>query len=510
MFDINVLTKFKSVVIQTHDNPDADALACAFAVSTFLKDSGIPSEIVYSGFAPISKINLTLMAAELGIAARFIPKTTDNSQFSTLNSQLLLVVDAQYGAGNVKKLEAQNVAVIDHHVPEGTPPALADIRPYLGSCSTLIWVLLTKAGFDFAKHRKVSTALYYGLYADTGGLTEINHPLDKDARDSLHFDKVLIKKLRNCNLTHDDLMIAGKALLSSRMHHESFSAVFYADPCDPNILGFISDLALQTESIDTCVVFCEVNGGVKLSVRSCIKEVMASELAARLCEGGGSGGGHIDKAGGYLSADFVVKSGRGPLDFLSERYTKYFGEYDLIYAEKYHVNTSEFGTYSKLKIPVGFVPTLDIYPEGTEMTVRALEGDEHFIADKDTYIMVGIRQEVWPIKREKFERSYEVLDGTYAPRLDLLPEKHYAPSVKNRKEGVSHNIEQFIRPCVSRGIVDIYAKQLKKRTKVFNSWNPEGYMYGSPGDWLAVRKDDLHDVYIIENTIFFATYAKRQ
>ena len=518
--DLTDILEYDKVIIQCHDNPDADALACAFAISAFLKEHNRANEIIYSGYAPISKANLKLMLSELEIEARYIPKS--DSQFSVLNSQLLLIVDGQYGAGNVKKFNAANVAVIDHHIQEtpvqetqpsaqGTLPPVRqhDIRPFLGSCSTLVWQLLKNAGFDMAKHRDVSTALYYGLYTDTGELSEIIHPLDMDARDSLRFDAALTRKLKNCNLAANDLTMAGRSLLSGRLFPETNSAVFSAEPCDPNILGFISDLALQVETIDTCAVFCEINGGVKLSVRSCVKEIMANELAQRLCEGCGSGGGHAGKAGGFISGDFISKSGLSVSDFLSLRYQKYFCEYDLIYAGKYKPDISEFETFVKLKIPVGYVQTQDVYPAGTEMIVRTLEGDSHIISDKDTYIMVGIRQEIYPIKREKFEKSYERLYGAYSPIAALLPEKHYAPSVKNRREGVSENIEKYIRPCVSKGETEIYAKRLTKRAKVFTAWNPESYMYGAPGDWLALRKDDMNDVYIIENSIFFATYGKK-
>ena len=555
--DINDILKYDKVFIQCHDNPDADALACAFAISTFLKERGKASEIIYSGYAPISKANLKLMIDELDIETRYIPKTAAadilNAQCTTHNAQLnachgdtvpdpecretcphdlaavrqrsqflLLIVDGQYGAGNVKKFDAANVAVIDHHIQEtpvqetqssaqGTllPVRQHDIRPFLGSCSTLVWLLLKNAGFDFSKHADVSTALYYGLYTDTGELSEIIHPLDMDARDSLRFNAALTRKLKNCNIAAGDLTLAGKSLLNGRLHPETHSAVFFAEPCDPNILGFISDLALQAETIDTCVVFCEINGGVKLSVRSCVKEVMANELAQRLCEGGGSGGGHSGKAGGFISGGFIGQSGLTALDFLTARYRNYFGEYDHYFAGKYKPDIREFETFVKLKIPVGYVRTEDIYPAGTEMIVRTLEGDSHIVSDKDTYIMVGIRQEVYPIKREKFEKSYERLYGAYSPRADLLPEKHYPPNVKNRREGVSENIEKYIRPCVSKGETEIYAKQLTKRAKVFTAWNPESYMYGAPGDWLALRKDDMNDVYIIENSIFFATYGKK-
>lgn len=80
-------------------------------------------------------------------------------------------------------------------------------------------------------------------------------------------------------------------------------AVIKAQPCDPNILGLISDFLLQVDVITSCLVFNENADGYKFSVRSCIREVNASELASYLCEGIGSGGGHYEKR-----ADLSVRS----------------------------------------------------------------------------------------------------------------------------------------------------------------------------------------------------------
>ena len=44
--------------------------------------------------------------------------------------------------------------------------------------------------------------------------------------------------------------------------------------------------------------------------------------------------------------------------------------------------------------------------------------------------------------------------------------------------------------------------------KVFTEWDDEKYMLGKEGDYLAIRQDNLHDVYIIEGTIFAHTYEK--
>ena len=51
-------------------------------------------------------------------------------------------------------------------------------------------------------------------------------------------------------------------------------------------------------------------------------------------------------------------------------------------------------------------------------------------------------------------------------------------------------------------------KKLDHRVKVFTAWDESKYMLGCEGDYLAVRKDDLHDAYIIEKSIFQKTYKK--
>ena len=47
-----------------------------------------------------------------------------------------------------------------------------------------------------------------------------------------------------------------------------------------------------------------------------------------------------------------------------------------------------------------------------------------------------------------------------------------------------------------------------KRMKIFTQWYDETYMEGKVGDYLAVRTDDYHDIYIIEKDIFSDTYEE--
>lgn len=487
------LLKFDNIVIQCHDNPDADALASGFGVYTYLKENGKNVRLVYSGQGKIQKANLVLMIESLEIPVEFV----ENLE----NPELLVTVDCQYLEGNVKKFEAQNVAIIDHHQPSGDIPGLHEIRSNLGSCATLVWDMLRKEGIVVNENKNLSTALYYGLMADTNGFTEVSHPLDKDLRDEADFDRSLITRFKNTNLSLGEMVIAGKALIDYRYNEKYRFAVVQAEPCDPNILGMISDLILEVDVVDTCLVYSILPRGIKLSVRSCIKEVKACELVQFVTEGIGSGGGHLVKAGGFIKKDKLLSLTDDVSGYLSAKLVDYFEETEIIVAEEYEADLSGMEVYRKENLTLGYVKIADMYPVGTNVNIRTLEGDLDVKIEDDTYIIIGICGEVYPIHEEKLDKSYVTIEDKY------IFDGEYEPTVKDSVEGVARSIIPYAKFCVATGGVEIYAKQIDHRVKIFTEWDSEKYMLGRPGDYLAVRKDDLKDVYIIDGDIFVDTYS---
>jgi phosphoglycolate phosphatase len=215
-------------------------------------------------------------------------------------SGLLITVDCHYGAGNVTRLTARQVAVIDHHQLEISNGQLSEIRPDVGSCATVVWHMLTEEGFSFDGRIELGTALYYRLYSDTNQFSEIYHPLDMQLRDSVPFNKDMISLFRNSNLSLEEMEIAGVAMIQHVYNAEYRYDIVKTRPYDPNILGFISDFVMQVDGVDSCVVYNHQEDGIKFSVRSCLKDVHANELASYLGGEVGSGGGHSEKAGGFL------------------------------------------------------------------------------------------------------------------------------------------------------------------------------------------------------------------
>lgn len=288
------LEKFNPIIIQCHDNPDADALASGFGLYTYFIEKDKDVRLIYAGKNRIQKTNLSLMIENLKIPIEYV----ENPDVPVKG--LLITVDCQYGAGNVTRLTAKQVAVIDHHQLEISNGSLCEIRPDVGSCSTVVWHMLMEEGFSFENKVEVGTALYYGLYSDTNQFSEIYHPLDMQLRDCVPFDKTLISLFRNSNLSLEEMEIAGVAMIQHVYNSRYRYDIVKTRPCDPNILGFISDFVMQVDGVDSCVVYNRQEDGIKFSVRSCLKDVHANELASYLGGNIGSGGGHSEKAGGFL------------------------------------------------------------------------------------------------------------------------------------------------------------------------------------------------------------------
>lgn len=494
---LSSLLKFGTICIQCHDNPDADALAAAYGLYLYFQSKEVDSYIVYGGRNQITKPNLKLMIEALQIPVSFFPESF------LLSNGLLLTVDCQPGEGNVTMIRSTNVACIDHHKTY-KQLEMSDIRSYLGSSSTIVWSLLNDEGFDFSKYPLLNTALYYGLMTDTGNFIEALHPLDRDMKDSLKFDKSLITKFVNSNISIKELEIAGIALIRHIYNSDHRFAVVHSEACDPNILGLISDLVLQVDKIDTCVVYNKTDSGFKLSVRSCINEVRANELADYLTHKIGSGGGHDDKAGGFIFEDLYesLYPTINTETYFGLRMTEYFDSIDIFYAQNYHSDTKSMALYNKLRTPVGFVSLSQILPVGTNIVIRTLKSDTETKVDEDTIIILGINNEVYPITRSLFESIYDATEEDFSYQSD------YSPTIRTNIDDKVFLLEKYAKTCYPKANTQVYASELDRTVKVFPLWDEGRYVLGNPGDFFVCNKNNLKDIYIIPRKTFEMSYEK--
>ncbi|MBR4431020.1 MAG: DHH family phosphoesterase [Clostridiales bacterium] len=486
------LLKYEKIVIQCHDNPDADALASGYALKWYFEQNKKTVKFIYRGRNEIRKSNLLIMVKELEIPVSYEPFYADEPD-------LLITVDCQYGEKNVTATTAKFVAIIDHHKQAvDSTRALTQISSDIGSCSTVVWDMIKAEGMDPNDNRFVATALYYGLFSDTNKLSEVSHPLDRDMMDSLIYNKSTITSMVNSNISLDELMITGRAILNYEYHDSNKYLIIEAEQCDPCILGLISDFALETENVDVCLAFYVSTYEVKFSVRSCSREVYANELAAFLAEGLGGGGGHMLKAGGTIRTELLKKPAR---ELLEERMVQYYDSFLVIYAKKTTLNTSTMKRYNKVQQTLGVVKLSDVFPAGTPINIRTLEGDVDTVIDNEAYLMIGIEGEIYPIKEQKLLSSYQFTNFVYTRAFE------YEPRIKNTVTGEIKKVLQFAKTVRSTGGTIIFAKPLEQPVKLFTAWTEDKYYSGRVGDYIAVRADDEHDIYIINKDIFDRTYT---
>ena len=497
---LSELLKFNDIVIQCHDNPDADALASGYALYWYLEKKGKTPKFIYRGRNEVQKSNLLMMISALDVPVDYAPNFYEKPE-------LLVTVDCQYGQSNVTKTDAQTVAVIDHHQITTSLPELAEVRSTVGSCSTVIWDMLRYEGFNVNDERMLATALYYGLYTDTTKLTEMTHPLDRDMLDSLEIRKSIITEMCNSNISLEELKITGKAILDYDYYGKNKYLVIHAEKCDPNILGVISDFSMETTGVNVCVAYYISPEEVKFSVRSCIREVHANEVAASLAEGIGGGGGHLRKAGGAFYPDEIIKQGIS-YDFESvnklivSRLDEYFDKYEIMYAKNTVLDTSDMKKYEKQPQELGYVKLTDIFPLNTMVEIRTLEGDISIRLDDEKYLMIGIEGEIYPISKEKLQKSYTETGKPYSRTFE------YEPSIKNLFTDEKKSVLSAARGIISSGKTRIYAKPLDRYIKLFTAWDEDKYYSGLPGDYIAVREDDEHDIYIINGGLFDQLYRE--
>ncbi len=271
------------------------------------------------------------------------------------------------------------------------------------------------------------------------------------------------------------------------------------------------------EQYDGCNVLLWENGASEINFifKSVTADIRALEFMDYFLEDCGICKGNADIATGMVSAtmmDMIVSKSEyeNTADYINNRVKEYFEKIDWMYADSFDISqlpADSVKIYRKKRKPWAYVRSTDIADEGEAIILRSLENESgvKVIASDKAYVMIGIRGEVYDIDADKFKTTYEETEE----KLDVFTQlMDFIPEVKLEKTGEFISIDDKAKICYPADGNEIYAMQLTKRTKVFYT-NPQGeYFLGREGDFLAVRKDDLQDIYIIKKNIFLQTYEE--
>lgn len=313
-----------SIIISSHQNPDADAIGSVIAMKEYLLSIGKKSSIVMCDKTPY---NLTFLDYDNSII-----HYDNNRDYALLESaDLILILDVNT-LSRLKKVGEdlaplqKKIVLIDHHHDPKIVPELKIVDTNSPSTCELLYTLFS-ADSTFAPNKELTTALYAGIYMDTGGFRF--HRTDSE---TLLISAELVQCGADPVAIYDEIInsapigrtqLVGRVFHSMKLHsnnkvclvsiskkdfEETNTNVDHAD-------GIVSTL-LEIKGVELAVIMIEDKDRIKLSFRS--KALFPANELAKVF----NGGGHFNAAGGTLPVSLT-------LDEAAEEVIKALGEFSI-------------------------------------------------------------------------------------------------------------------------------------------------------------------------------------
>jgi len=294
------ITSFNKILIMIHENPDGDTLAASSAIFQVLKKMGKSPEMVCKDDIP----RPFLFLPEMG-------KIKKDFLFGDFD--IILAIDC----GDIRRTgfddrlksfsrkKSKFLINIDHH-PKNDLHKIANLNLVdfeASSTSEIIWEMLSEMDIEIDKN--IATALFTGLYTDTGGFKHSN-----TSKKTLEIASELLKhgariKLVNRNVSLNKTIPAMKlwGVALTRLHRNSklkiISSVITREDlkkCQAtyeDIAGVVNLINTIPDSKAAILFFETPENTIRASIRTEDNGVDVSRLAAIF-----GGGGH-KKASGF-------------------------------------------------------------------------------------------------------------------------------------------------------------------------------------------------------------------
>lgn len=288
----------KPVAIYTHDQPDPDSIASAYALQHLVaRRLEVESVIAYGG--TIGRATNRAMVELLGI--RLLPLATiHHEEFGTH-----CMIDTQPATGNNSVPADLTIAIaIDHHPSRSgdRQPAFSDVRTEYGATSTMMFYYLKAAGLDLPT--KLATALLIGIKSDTRGLER--EASEADLRAYLEIfpraDLTLMARIESPRIPRGYFEAFHQALEVSSL----YDGVVVADLGhveNPDMVAEMADFFIPLDLADYALVMGRHEGRLHLSLRTRSDEHDAGATIARAVAELGTAGGHGKMAGAQVDLE---------------------------------------------------------------------------------------------------------------------------------------------------------------------------------------------------------------
>jgi len=288
--------KISPLLILTHDYPDPDALASAYALQYISENFfDIQSKIVYDGI--IGRMENREMVRILKLPVRKLRKT-DLKKYSHV-----ALVDTQPDFQNnpfPKNKRAR--IVLDQHPSVVKPNSdLSIIDTECGATSVVLTAALLMLGVEIPV--RLATALAYGITSDTLNLYRVKQSDVFNVYSSLlaYCDLRALARIQNPDRSRNFFMTLRKGI-ETATKYRSLLVSNLGEVENPDLVSQVADFLLNYKTAKWTFCTGRYQGKLHMSLRTNIANAQAGEVLRDICENRGEAGGHSSIAGG----SFVV------------------------------------------------------------------------------------------------------------------------------------------------------------------------------------------------------------
>ena len=155
---------------------------------------------------------------------------------------------------------------------------------------------------------------------------------------------------------------------------------------------------------------------------------------------------------------------------------------------------TELKKYKKKKIAVHVIESMLVTIHDGKIVLHTLEGDVSIEQNEDSLIMIGPKNDVYPISRQLFESKYSIMESVENKYIDGVAEQY---GWDKRK----------IKTCILFKDSFVLAKRMEKKFLVFVK-QCQKVIHGDAGDYYVVTEEDPDNAYIISSEIMCDTYEE--
>ena len=288
----------RRALVLTHDNPDPDALASAFALGAVLDHlTEVDCEVGYAGI--IGRAENRAMLRELDLA----PVRIHGDTLERFDA--IALVDTQPGFGNNSLPDdRQATAVIDHHPGRRDleEVAFVDVRESYGASATIVHEYAQIGGVPLPNN--ILTALFYAIKSETQELGREAGYADHEAYLSLlpRADKLAVARIQRARVPRNYFRAFQVAIDNARLYGRTVITDLQRVDT-PDLVAEIADFLLRLEGADWAVCMGRYEDSLVMSIRTAEEDAHAGQVIRRAVDGLGRAGGHGTMAGGRVPLD---------------------------------------------------------------------------------------------------------------------------------------------------------------------------------------------------------------